>query len=135
MISGLNDGVLLSVKTTAEFMSLTRGDGLLLTKATDFEAVFQSSGSAIVTRGQNLLVFDEEGAHLSPETRRTFSHQMGYIHKILFPARPGGDSPAQSPAYRRQVCFIQVAVSVDASRPTWRRARHATARSATDRRP
>jgi hypothetical protein len=88
MISGLNDGVLFSVKTTAEFMSFTRGDGLLLTKATDFEAVFQSRGSPIITRGQDLLVFDEKGAHLSPETCRTFSHQLGNIHKILFPARP-----------------------------------------------
>ena len=51
MIGGLNDGVLLSVETPAEFMPFTRGDGLLLTKATDFEAVLQSSRSTIVTRG------------------------------------------------------------------------------------
>jgi len=51
MIGGLNDGVLFSVETPAEFMPFTRGDGLLLTKATDFEAVLQSSRSTIVTRG------------------------------------------------------------------------------------
>jgi len=51
MIGGLNDGVLFSVKTTAEFMSFTRGDGLLFAKTTDLKAVLQSSRGAIVTRG------------------------------------------------------------------------------------
>jgi len=51
VISGLNDGVLLSVEATAEFMSFPRGDGLLFAKATDLEAVLQSGRGAIVTGG------------------------------------------------------------------------------------
>jgi hypothetical protein len=40
MIGGLNDGIQLSMETTAEFMSFSRGDGFLFPKTTDLETVF-----------------------------------------------------------------------------------------------
>jgi len=133
VISGLNDGVLLPVKTTTEFMSLTRGDGLLLTKATDFETVLESSGSAIVTRSQDLLILNEKGPHLSPETRRTFSHQVGNIHKVLFPTWPSVESCGRTPVYRKKVWFMQALPRVDVSRLASGQAGRAMAHSATGR--
>ena len=49
MVSGLNDGVLLCMNTTAQFMHLAGFDTDLFPHTTDFETMFQTPGCAVVT--------------------------------------------------------------------------------------
>jgi hypothetical protein len=65
-------------------------DAFSLPKTADIQAVFHPGRGPVVTRGQNLLVFNEEGAHLSAQTGRSFGNQMGDVHEILFPGGPEG---------------------------------------------
>jgi hypothetical protein len=76
------------MKATAEFVAFSGRDALFLTEAADVQTVFQSGGSPIITRRQNLFIFDEESTHLSSKAGRAFSDEMGDIHEIFFPRGP-----------------------------------------------
>jgi hypothetical protein len=75
------------MKTTTEFVALSRRDALFLTEATDIQAVFQSGGSPIITRRQNLFIFDEESTYLPSKAGGAFGDEMSDIHEIFFPRR------------------------------------------------
>ena len=87
MIGGLDDGILLCMEPAAELMSFSRGDAQFLAKATDFQAMFQSRRSSIVTGRQNLFVSDEHSPYLPSQTGRALCDEMGDVHEIFFPGR------------------------------------------------
>jgi hypothetical protein len=88
VVGGLNNGILLGMETTAEFVSLPGRDALLLTEASDIQTVLKPGRRPIVTRRQNLLVLDENSSHLSSQTGRPLGDETGDIHEILFPGGP-----------------------------------------------
>jgi hypothetical protein len=90
MVSRLNNGILFRMKATAEFVPFPGRDTLFLTEAANVQAVFQPRGSPVVTRCQNLFIFDEKSTHLPPDTGGAFGNEMGDIHEILFPRGPIG---------------------------------------------
>jgi sulfur transfer complex TusBCD TusB component (DsrH family) len=49
---GLNDGILLCVKSAAEFMTLTGRDTQLFAQTADIQAVVKARGGAIVARSK-----------------------------------------------------------------------------------
>jgi hypothetical protein len=49
---GLNYGILLCVKSAAEFMTLAGRNAQLLAQAADIQAVVKAGGGAIVARGE-----------------------------------------------------------------------------------
>jgi hypothetical protein len=79
---------MLRMKAAAEFVAFSRRDALSLTEAADVQAVFQSGGSPIITRSQNLFILDEKSTYLSPKAGGTFSDKMSDIHEIFFPRGP-----------------------------------------------
>ncbi len=87
MVGGLDDRVLLGMKAPAELMSFSGRNPLSLAEAPDIQAVFQTGRRAVVTRGQNLFVFDEDGPHLSSNARGPFRDEVSNIHEIFFPGR------------------------------------------------
>ena len=90
VVSGLNDGILLSMEAAAEFVSLSRRDALFLPEATNLQTMLQSGRSPIITRRQNLLIFDEHSSNLPSQTGRSLGNEMSDIHEILFPRGPMG---------------------------------------------
>ncbi len=88
VVCSLDDRILLGMKAAAELVSFPRRDPLLLAKATDIQAVFQPGWSSVVTRGQNLLVFDEDSPYLSPQTGGPFGDEVSNVHEIFFPGGP-----------------------------------------------
>jgi hypothetical protein len=90
VVGCLDNGILLSVKTPAEFMAFSGGNTKLFTKAAHIQTVGEAGRSSIVTCGQDLLIFNKNGAHMSSQTRRAFSHEMGDIHEVFFPGRAEG---------------------------------------------
>ncbi len=85
MVGSLDDRILLGMKAAAEFVSLSGRDPLFLAEATDIQAVFYSGRSSVVTGGQNLLILDEDGPHLSSQTSRPLGDEVSNIHEIFFP--------------------------------------------------
>jgi hypothetical protein len=65
--SSLDNGILLSMETTAELMALPGGDMQLLAQAADFAAVLQSCRSTIVSSAENSLLFDNNSPHLASQ--------------------------------------------------------------------
>jgi hypothetical protein len=65
MVGRLNDGILLCMKATAEFMAFSRRDAQFLAEATDVKAVFQFRRGTVVTCRQDLFIFNKDGPHLS----------------------------------------------------------------------
>jgi hypothetical protein len=92
MVSRLNDGILFCMEATAELMALPRRDALFLAEATNVQAVFRPRRGSIVTRRQNIFIFDEDSTHLPPKAGRAFGDEMSDIHEILFPGGPVGTS-------------------------------------------
>jgi hypothetical protein len=92
MVGGLDNRILFSMEATAEFVSLSRTDSLFLAETTDVQAVFQSGRSSIVTRGQNLFIFDQDRSYLPSQTGRSLGNQMSDIHEILFPGGSMGSN-------------------------------------------
>jgi len=90
MIGRLDDGVLLRMKTAAEFMAFSGGDAPLLSKATNIETVVQSGRGAVVPCGKNLFIFNQGGSDLTSEAGRPLGDQVGDTHEILFPGRTTG---------------------------------------------
>jgi hypothetical protein len=88
MVSSLDNRVLFGMKATAKFMAFSRRDALFLTEAADIQTVFQSGRSPIITRRQNLFIFDEESTHPPSEAGGAFGDEMGDIHEIFFPRGP-----------------------------------------------
>jgi hypothetical protein len=87
MVGRLDNGILLGVKAPAEFMAFSGRDTQLFTKATDVQTVGETGRSPIVACGQDLLIFDQNGAHMSSQTGRAFGNEMGDIHEVFFPGR------------------------------------------------
>jgi hypothetical protein len=85
MVSGLNNGILLSMEAAAELMSLPRRNTLSLPEAAHVEAMVQSRGSPIITCRQDLLIFDEDRSDLPSQASRPLRNEMSDIHEILFP--------------------------------------------------
>ena len=85
VVGGLDNCILFSMEAPAEFVPLPGRDASLLPEATDVQAVFQPGGSSIVTRGQNLLVFDEHRSYLPSQTGRSLCNEVRDVHEILFP--------------------------------------------------
>jgi hypothetical protein len=73
------------MKATAEFVTFSRRDASFLTEAADVQAMFQSGGSPIITRRQNLFIFDEERTYMSSKAGGAFGDKMSDIHEIFFP--------------------------------------------------
>jgi hypothetical protein len=73
------------MKATAEFVTFSRRDASFLTEAADVQAMFQSGGSPIITRRQNLFIFDKESPHLPSKAGGAFGDEMSDIHEIFFP--------------------------------------------------
>jgi hypothetical protein len=90
MVGCLDNGILLGVKATAEFMAFSGRDTQLFTKATDVQTVGETGRSPIVACGQDLLIFDQNGAHMSSQASRTFGNEMSDIHEVFFPGRSEG---------------------------------------------
>jgi len=88
VVGRLDDGILLCVKASAEFMPLSGGYPLFLAETPDIQTVFRSGRRAVISRRQNLLILHEKCPHLSPETGGPFGHEMGDVHEILFPGGP-----------------------------------------------
>jgi hypothetical protein len=89
MVGSLDDRILLRMEASAEFMPLSGRDALFLAKATDVKAVLQSGWCPVVSGGQNLFVFHEEGTYLSSQAGGALSHKVGDIDKIFFPRGSG----------------------------------------------
>jgi hypothetical protein len=85
MISSLDDGILFCVEAPAQLMTFAGRDGLKFTETADVQTMLQPGRSAVVTRGQYLLVLDEDSPHVPPEAGRPFGHEVGDVHKILVP--------------------------------------------------
>jgi hypothetical protein len=88
MVSSLDNRILFRMKATAEFVAFSRRDALFLSEAADIQTVFQSGRSPIITRRQNLFIFDEESTHPPSEAGGAFGNEMGDIHEIFFPRGP-----------------------------------------------
>jgi hypothetical protein len=87
MVGCLDNGILLGVKAPAEFMALSGRDTQLFTKAADVQTVGETGRSPIVACRQDLLIFDQNGAHMSSQASRTFGDEMSDIHEVFFPGR------------------------------------------------
>jgi hypothetical protein len=85
MVGGLDNRILLGMKTAAKFVSFSRRDPLFLAEATDVQAMFQPGRSSIVAGGQNLFIFDEDSSYLPSQAGGPFGNEMSNIHKIFFP--------------------------------------------------
>ena len=90
MIGRLDDGILLGMEAPAKLVALTRRNGLLLPKAADIQTVLQAGGSSVVSCGQDFFVSHQDSTHLPSKARRPFSDEMGDIHEVFVPGRPGG---------------------------------------------
>ena len=88
VVGRLDDGILFCMKAPAEFMPFSGRNLLFLTETPDIQTVIQSGRRAVVARRQNLLVLDKDSPHLSSKTRGPLGHEMGNVHKILFPRGP-----------------------------------------------
>jgi hypothetical protein len=76
------------MKATAEFVAFSRRNASFLTEATNIQTVFQSGGSPIITRRQDLFILDEKSTDLSSKTGGAFGDEAGDIHEIFFPGGP-----------------------------------------------
>ena len=85
VIGGLYDGILFGMEAPTELVSFTGRDPLFLTETAGIEAVIEPGRGAVITRCQNLFVFDQDGSHLSPEAGGAFGNKTGNVHKVFFP--------------------------------------------------
>ena len=85
VVSSLNNGILLSMKATAEFVSLSRRDPLFLSKAARVQTMLQPGRGPVITCRQDLLIFDEDSSNLPSQAGRPFGNEMSDVHEILFP--------------------------------------------------
>ena len=90
MIGGLDDGILLCMEPAAELMSFPRGDAQSLAKTPNFQAMFQSRGSSIVTRCENLFISDKNSPYLPTQAGRALCDEMGDVHEVFFPGGSKG---------------------------------------------
>ena len=86
--SSLNNGVLFSVKSHTEFVSLSgRHIELLPEASSPVFTVLDSSRRTVVSRSNGMLVLNYDSAHISSHTGRSLRRKFGHFHKILIPAR------------------------------------------------
>jgi hypothetical protein len=86
------------MKAAAELVSFSGRNPLFLAEATDIKTVLQPGWSTIITGGQNLLVFDEDSPHLSPQAGGSFGDEVSNVHEVFF---PGG-------SMRRNLFFLSL---------------------------
>jgi hypothetical protein len=89
MFCRLDYGVLFSVETPAELMTLTGRNPQLFPQTARIEAVGDAGRGTVISRGKNVFVLDENCSHLPAETGRTAGYEMGYFHEIFIPAGTG----------------------------------------------
>jgi hypothetical protein len=93
VVSGLNNGILLSMEATAQLVSLSRRNTLFLPEATDIQTMLDSRRSSIITCGQDFFVFDEDRSNLPSQAGRPLGNEMSDIHEIFFPRGAMGGRP------------------------------------------
>jgi hypothetical protein len=90
MDRGLDDDVLLGMKTSTQLMPLTGGDIQLFAQAPLIQAVSKAGRCSIVPGAQDALVFDCNRPHLSAQAGGPFRHQKGDAHEIFRPRQALG---------------------------------------------
>ena len=66
--SSLNNNILLGMDRPADFSSFSGGYAQCVSQTTQFQAIMQSGGCAVISRGQNMLISDSHCAHMMPLT-------------------------------------------------------------------
>ena len=83
----LNDAILLGMDGAANLVTGAGWDILRIPEAAQFEAVFQSGGSAIVAGGQDMLIPHGHRTDMVPEAGRALGHHRGHLEKVFVDAR------------------------------------------------
>ena len=68
MVRGLNDRVLLRVKSSAQLVAFTTGHAEAVAQATDIVGVSGALGRPVVPGGEDVSFFDDDGADLPSQT-------------------------------------------------------------------
>ncbi len=77
------------METTAEFVSLSRGNIELLSQTANIDAMVETGWCPIIACSEDLLIFHENGTHLSPHTGRPPCNQLCDLHKVFVPREAG----------------------------------------------
>ena len=84
----LDDGVLLGMHCPADLVSGAGGDVVLISQAAKFQTVSGPGRGAVITCGQDVLVFDRDGPDMMPPASASLGHHRGDFEEIFVDAGP-----------------------------------------------
>jgi len=84
---GLNDAILLGMDGAANLVTGAGRNTQRVSEAAQFETVFQSGGSSIVTGGKDMLIPNGHRTDMVTEAGRALGHHQGDLEKVFIDTR------------------------------------------------